>query len=50
MFLASKLFEVKRKGVRDDVFTSGILFESILRTGISQLENISEATDSLRKC
>ena len=26
MFLASKIFEVKRKGVRDDVLTSNILY------------------------
>ena len=36
MLLASKIFEVERKGVRDDVLTSNILFENILMTSMSQ--------------
>ena len=35
MLLASKIFEVKRKGVRDDVLTSNILFDIILMTRVS---------------
>ena len=35
MFLASKLFEVGEKGVRDDVLTSNILFKNISMTRMS---------------
>ena len=35
MFLASKIFEVKRKGVRDDVLASNIFFDDILITRAS---------------
>ena len=36
MFLALKIFEVKRKGARDIVLTSNILFVNIWRTRVSQ--------------
>ena len=32
MLPASKIFEVRRKGVRDVVLTSNILFENVWRT------------------
>ena len=35
MLLASKIFEIKRKVVRDDVLTSNILFDYIWRTRAS---------------
>ena len=34
MFIASKIFGVKRKGVRDDVLMSNILFDDILMTWV----------------
>ena len=36
MILPSKIFDIKRKGVRDDVLTSNILFKNILGTRLSQ--------------
>ena len=35
MFFASKIFEAKRKDIRDDVLTSNILFEKVLMTWVS---------------
>ena len=35
MSLDSKIFEVKRKGVRDDVLTSNILFDDVSMTRVS---------------
>ena len=35
MFLAPKIFEVKRKGASDGILTSNILFENILMTRVS---------------
>ena len=36
MFLALKIFQVKRKGVKDVGFTSNVKFENISRTRTSQ--------------
>ena len=35
ILLASKIFEVKRNVVRDDVLTSNILFDDIWKTRVS---------------
>ena len=35
MFIASKIFEVKSKVIRDDVLMSNILFDDILMTRVS---------------
>ena len=35
MYLTSNIFEVKRKGVSNDVFTSNILFDDISMTRVS---------------
>ena len=40
MLLTSKIFKVKRKGVRDDVLVSNILF--------NEVDVSYESTDSLR--
>ena len=55
MFLASKIFEVKRKGARDVILTSNILFDNIWRTRVCQIfwsvmsfeaDTSSKSTDS----
>ena len=53
MLLSSKLFEVKRNGVRDDVLTSNFLFDNILMTRVSltllqsvRVDVSDESTDS----
>ena len=60
MFLASKIFEIKRKGIRDDVLASNIFLRVFWEQGwvkpdcrsvmSVEVDSNVEATDNSQKC